>query len=572
MSRFDSTAKVTNWGVVGVVFSRTKTFHFGWIGVVVAIAALGLGANAWSDQIAVEDGNSSNRVIVATPARLAFGTQTAGVTSANTRTLTLRNFGPKTRHIDSVQTTGNYAVAGNTCTGDLKPKTSCQITVSITPRCPGNQPGTLEIFHDSRPAPRVVSLSATAVAPSGTQTNQVLLTGGLNLSGPLASAELFDPGSCKFTATGQMTVARAFQTATYLDPAVVSGPEAGQVLITGGQTDSVGDVTAAAELYDPLTKTFTRTVHPMNYPRAGHSATLMKVGPLAGKVLVIGGESMQGSDFKAMANAEIYDPSSGAFTATAGSMNVARSQHRATLISGCNCAQEGDVLVTGGYDTDPSGGPNDTAEVFDPGSQTFTCVGGTGSKYACADVMSSPRWEHGAAMLANGTILISGGDTISNSRFPGDATRTTDIYNPATGAMTSGPDMHLPRNGQQVALIPGGAMQNDLLVTGGFGDHQHNTGSTAEIFNPSSNTFQCVGNRPGAKLCRDAMIDPRATQATTVFSGGALNGLILVSGGIDMTNQAILRSAEVFNPGAKAFMKVGDMISPRNEHTATELP
>jgi Kelch motif len=180
--------------------------------------------------------------------------------------------------------------------------------------------------------------------------------------------------------------------------------------------------------------------------------------------------------------------------------------------------------------------------------------------------------EHAAAMLANGTVLISGGDVTSNSTFPGDATRTTDIYNPASGARTRGPDMHLPRNGQQVALIPTGTMQNQLLVTGGFGDHSHNTASTAEIYNPSSNSFQCVGPRPNVKLCRDAMVDPRATQATTGFSGGVLGGLILITGGIDMGNQAVLRSAELYNPEANGFVKVGNMVSPRNEHTATELP
>lgn len=533
---------------------------------------MGVCNKASADETIVARGNKLDSVIVAKPTRLMFGTQTAGIISADTKTVTLENSGSKIRQINSVETSGNYSIAGNTCTGSLTPNGKCQITVAITPRCPGAQPGELSVLHDSDSTPLVVQLSGHGVAPPGSSSNQVLLTGGLNLNGPLASAELFDPGSCKFAATGNMTVARAFQTATYLDPAVVSGPEAGQVLIAGGQTDSVGDVTAAAELYDPLTKTFVRTAHPMNSARAGHSATLMTTGPLAGKVLMIGGENMQGSNFKAMASAEIYDPASGTFTPTTGSMNVARSQHRATLISGCNCAEDGDVLVTGGYDVDPTGGPNDTAEVFNPASGTFTCVGGSGSKYACADVMSSPRWEHAAAMLANGTVLISGGDVTSNSTFPGDATRTTDIYNPASGAMTPGPDMHLPRNGQQVALIPTGTMQNQLLVTGGFGDHEHNTASTAEIYNPSSNSFQCVGPHPSAKLCRDTMIDPRATQAATGFSGGVLDGLILISGGIDMGNQAVLRSAELYNPGTNGFVKVGNMVSPRNEQTATELP
>jgi hypothetical protein len=535
-------------------------------------ATIGVCNNASADEAIDARGNQAGSVLVAKPTRLMFGTQTAGVISTDTKIITLQNSGSKTRQINSVETSGNYSIAGNTCTGSLTPNGKCQITVAITPRCPGAQPGELSILHDSDSTPLVVKLSGKGVAPAGSSSNQVLLTGGLDLNGPLATAELFDPGSCKFAATGKMTVARAFQTATYLDPAVVSGPEAGEVLIAGGQTDSVGDVTAAAELYDPQTKTFVKTAYSMNSPRAGHSATLMTSGPLAGKVLLIGGENMQGSDFKATATAEIYDPASGTFTPTTGSMNVARSQHRATLISGCNCAEEGEVLVTGGYDVDPTGGPNDTAEIFNPASGTFTCVGGSGSKYACAGVMSSPRWEHAAAMLANGTVLISGGDVASNSTFPGDATRTTDIYDPATGAMTHGPDMHLPRNGQQVALISTGTLENQLLVTGGFGDHMHNTASSAEIYDSTANSFQCVGPRPKAKLCGNAMIDPRATQAVTGFSGGVLGGLILITGGIDMSNQAVLRSAELYNPQANGFVKVGNMVSPRNEHTATELP
>ncbi len=507
------------------------------------------------------------------PSKLLFGTQTAGVTSASTKKITLRSSGPGARHIDAIDVTGNYSITSNSCVGKLAPEAKCQITLAITPRCPVEQPGSLAIYYDSVKTPLVVSLSGRGEAPSGPSSHQVLLTGGLNLNGPLASAELFDPGLCKFSATGKMTMARAFQTATYLDPAVVSGSEAGDVLITGGQIDALGEVTAKAELYDPLTATFSPTVQSMTQPRAGHSATLMRSGPLAGKVLLVGGETPQSDGFRATTSAEIYDPSTGTFTATSGSMNVARSQHRALLISGCNCAQDGDVLVTGGYAVDPSGGPNNSAEVFDPSSQTFTCVGGNNSTSGCVGVMSSPRWEHAVAMLSNGTVLVSGGETSNNVHFPGDATQTTDIYNPATGSMVRGPDMHMPRNGQQFAMIPDGALKNQVLVTGGFGDHVHKVATTAEIYDPASNTFQCVGkNTAHAEGCRQSMVDGRATQAAIGLAGGALDGLVLITGGIDFGDQTVLKTAEVFNPSTGAFMKVGNMVSARNEHTVTQLP
>ena len=85
-------------------------------------------------------------------------------------------------------------------------------------------------------------------------------------------------------------------------------------------------------------------------PRDSHTATLL----LDGKVLVAGG----GGD---LASAELYDPSSGSWTAT-GNMNGVRGGHTATLL------RDGKVLVVGGGDgTVTSWGPLASAELYDPG-------------------------------------------------------------------------------------------------------------------------------------------------------------------------------------------------------------
>lgn len=509
------------------------------------------------------------RPLSISPTTLRFGAQPIGGVGPG-QTVTLANPNETAVTIDAVAIVGNYKIEENGCGATIAPQTSCTMLITFRPVCPtGAQPGSLLVDAGASVGSWKILLSGAGAPDTESVSDQVLIAGGVGYkSALLDSAELFNPGACAFTPTGSMTTPRAFHTATFLDPAIVNGPNAGKVLIAGGQVDAAGTITASAELYDPASGAFAPTGS-MNAPRAEHTATLMRGGPLAGKVVIIGGEA-EGS---ATATAEIYDPLSGTFALAEGAMGVPRSEHTATLISCGDCAQDGDILVTGGYERDDGGRgdgiPNATAEIFDPATETFSCVG-EGAEPACSAVMSSPRWEHSAEPLGNGDVLIMGGADGDNFFLPGPATNTTDIYNPASGIMSPGPVMNAGRNALATALLAAGPLSNQVLVTGGFNANGRATLATAELFDPETGCFTCVGEKAGAG-CGASMTSSRAAHEATVLHGGPSAGEALITGGISFKARRILKTAEIFDPAAGRFFKLPNMLAARNEHTATEM-
>jgi hypothetical protein len=100
-------------------------------------------------------------------------------------------------------------------------------------------------------------------------------TVGANLHST-ATAELYDPATNASKRIGDMTTARVRHTATVL----ATGPKAGQVLIAGG------DLPGTAELFDPGTGKFTAIGGIVR--RFGHTATLLANG----MVLLAGGSTI----------------------------------------------------------------------------------------------------------------------------------------------------------------------------------------------------------------------------------------------------------------------------------------
>ncbi|MGB9465512.1 MAG: kelch repeat-containing protein [Candidatus Acidiferrum sp.] len=161
------------------------------------------------------------------------------------------------------------------------------------------------------------------------------------------SAEIFDPATGKFISAGQMTVGRHKHAAILL--------RSGKVLIVGGSDnrDWHGEH-ASAEIYDPVSKTFTAT-GTMNISRFKIPAAIALLPN--GKALVAGGGPF----------AELYDEATGTFTKIPGSLGAARFFASATLLSG------GRALITGGYAESGGNLPaTPAAWLYQPGSASVS--------------------------------------------------------------------------------------------------------------------------------------------------------------------------------------------------------
>ncbi|WP_052572083.1 Kelch repeat-containing protein [Geothrix fermentans] len=249
---------------------------------------------------------------------------------------------------------------------------------------------TAQIYEPGTGARPAGAMTATRMLHAAAELadGRVLLTGGLPVTGSdiyaTATAEIFNPATGGFTASGSMGTPRTGHTATRL-------PD-GKILIAGGRDSSCAiycplRIWASAELYDPATGTFTSTGR-LTQARYGHTATALPDG----RVLITGGTTPDLPDTDMSSSVEIYDPATGTF-AGAGTLLRPRSHHTATLLT------DGRILLAHGRTTGESSMASATLEVFDP----------LLSKSVLLVSNLTTRYSHTATRLLSGDVLLAGG-------------------------------------------------------------------------------------------------------------------------------------------------------------------
>ena len=344
-----------------------------------------------------------------------------------------------------------------------------------------------------------ITLPLSAQSPVPVHTGQLLFTGtARNLVEGL------------WTATGSLTAGKRDAAAALLNN--------GDVLVVGGVDDF------GAQVYHPATGVFLATE---GRPQFNHRSGLTATKLADGRVLVIGGMS-------AANNAEIYDPSTGAFTAVGGTL-FSRIFHTATLLP------NGKVLVVAGDVDTPDGFlTHATAEVFDPATNAFTLTG----------TLNVDRAAQGAVLLGNGQVLVVGGQQSTSPGFAA-ALRSAELWDPESGAWTLlAAQLSTNRAGPLVAMLGTGKV---LVAGGAF------SATSAELFDPAALTFTATGSTSSVHGSGDIAI--------------LADGRVLVMGGVQTGggDAVTLNTAEIYNPATGLWTLAAPMLAARQQFTATTL-
>ena len=289
----------------------------------------------------------------------------------------------------------------------------------------------------------------------------------------------------------------------------------------------------------------------------------------SGKILIAGGADSTGTPTN---TAEVFDPVTNTTIATANNMGSPRMFHSATLLS------DGTVLLAGGA-SDSSANLTASADIYDPDLNSFSPTGS----------MATTRAGHASVLLNSGDVLITGG-AVSKTSGGLTAANSAEIFDPVHRTFNAvGNSMNDTRSFHTATLLGNGT----VLLAGGFGyfsDASVNTSShtlfgllgsdlsSAEIFDPSASTFTCVEGsmvRAG-QVCGAAMHVGRGAHTATFLATGPLAGQVLIAGGIGGKKgnefATELKEAELFDQSTGTFIRVGDLNAPRGFDEAVELP
>jgi len=299
----------------------------------------------------------------------------------------------------------------------------------------------------------------------------------------------------------------------------------GRVLVAGGTTvpDSAMNALASAELYTRMNDSVTSAPGTMTAPRIQNAAVTL----VDGKVLVVGGAGWTdavGSNNTPSVSADLFDPTSGTFAATAHPLTKARAGIRAAL------GWDGRVVIASGADA--------TADVYDPVADTFTNV-----------PMLATHTYGFMVRMRDGRIMMGAGD--------GGQT-AVEIFDPAQSKFFMAPSLNQGRSMLTAHTLPDGR----IMVIGGASMSAGSVDvplSSIELYDPATNKWT---------VAPYALSTGRCWHASALVS----DGTVLVMGGYNVDKTCMsTNTVDQVDPVAGTVKSFGTLPHPNTEWTAVTL-
>jgi len=384
---------------------------------------------------------------------------------------------------------GAIASNGTIGTGNLNTTTTYTLTVTGTSGAPVTKTVTVTVVE-------MPSITSFTVTPTPTCAGQKVTLTAVFVKG----TGTVDNGVGTVT-SGQATTSAALAATTVFKLTVTN--------LAGANVTTTATATIVQDGFV--------SVDQMKRTQAKHAATLITAGANAGKVLLTGGGNWDLGTESPWA--QIYDPATRTFAVT-GSMNVGRADHNAVLLP------DGKHVLVEGGDADPSGSGGSaptTGEVFDSDTGQFPAQ-------SLVSMSARRAIRHTATLLANGTVLITGGGTDLDTAF-----NSAEVFLPSTGHFSAlSATMVSPRFMHAATRLANGS----VLITGGWDPNSEL--DMAELFTSSSTTAGSFASTTGA------MQGGGASFTSTLLTSGK----VLIAGG-DVP-------AQTYNPSTGAFTPTAD--------------
>src|SRR5215216_5722485 len=161
--------------------------------------------------------------------------------------------------------------------------------------------------------------------------------------------------------------------------------------------------------------------------------------------------------------------------------------------------------------------------------------------------LNTPRFYHTATLLSDGKVLVASGG--GQQSFPYPELLSAELYDPATENWTFTGSLNNARVLHTATLL----LNGNVLVAGGYPNHDHSGKGRAELYDPATGNWTVTGSMNFGR-----------TQHTATL---LFDGRVLVVGSGESPD-----TAELYDPAMGTWTATGSLNSGRSAHTATLLP